>query len=168
MVTQLTRYRQAPLPTLYRDLLHLSSQTRHGQHGRMAALRARAHPARGRVRVWRASAPGAHVHALRIGNKRLRYAIEALSDVLPKRYRKRLHGKLIARQTELGGIIDDAVAHRLIWNAWQAEPCRGRPRWTICDNTAHDRILIPIAAIATAPGRGGIGVVRVPAPMSAP
>ena len=35
-----------------------------------------------------------HVHKLRIGNKRLRYAIEALSDVLPKRYRKRLRKKL--------------------------------------------------------------------------
>jgi hypothetical protein len=46
-----------------------------------------------------------------IGNKRSSYA-SALSDVLPKRYRKRLHGKLIARQTELGGIIDGAVAHQ--------------------------------------------------------
>lgn len=119
MVTQLTRYRQAPLPTLYRDLLHLSDpKTRHGQHGRMAAFaRGRIRKARGRVRgLARVARDGqiAHVHALRIGNKRLRYAIEALSDVLPKRYRKRLHGKLIARQTELGGIIDDAVAHRLI------------------------------------------------------
>ena len=119
MVTRLSGYRQAPLPTLHRDVLHLSDpRAHHGQRGRMASFGSRRiRRARGRVReLTRVARDGRteHVHALRIGNKRLRYAIEALSDVLPDRYRKRLHGKLIARQTELGAIIDDAVARRLM------------------------------------------------------
>ncbi|MNW19691.1 CHAD domain protein [compost metagenome] len=44
----------------------------------------------------------------------MRYAIEALSDVLPKRYRKRLRKQLEARQGELGAVIDASVARRLM------------------------------------------------------
>ena len=119
MIARLSGYRQAPLPTLHRDVLHLSDpKARHTHQGRLATFAPRRiRKARGRVReLARVARDGqtAHVHALRIGNKRLRYAIEALSEVLPDRFRKRLHGKLVARQTELGAIIDDAVARRLM------------------------------------------------------
>jgi len=119
MVARLSGYRQAPLPTLHRDLLHLSDPQAHRrQCGRMASFAPkRIREARGHVRELAHVARDGqteHVHKLRIGNKRLRYAIEALAEVLPDRYRKRLHGKLIARQTELGAIIDDAVARRLM------------------------------------------------------
>jgi len=119
MIAKLSEYRQAPLPTLHRDLLHLSDpRHRHGDHGRMVSFAPRRiRKARGRVReLARVARDGQteHVHKLRIGNKRLRYAIEALADVLPDRYRKRLHHKLIAQQTELGAVIDDAVARRLM------------------------------------------------------
>lgn len=115
MVTRLSRYRQAPLPTLHRDLLHLAGRKSRGKLGTFARKRIR--KARNRVRdLARAARDGRteRVHKLRIGNKRLRYAIEALSDVLPKRYRKRLRKQLVARQGELGAVIDASVARRLM------------------------------------------------------
>jgi tRNA modification GTPase len=39
-----------------------------------------------------------------------------------------------------------------------------RPRFSICDNIDMTSHSTPIAAIATAPGRGGIGVVRISGP----
>lgn len=115
MVTRLSQYRQAPLPTLHRDLLHLAGRKSRGKLGAFARKRIR--KAHKRVRdLSRIARDGrtAHVHKLRIGNKRLRYAIEALSDVLPKRYRKRLRKQLVARQGELGAVIDASVARRLM------------------------------------------------------
>lgn len=115
MVTRLSRYRQAPLPTLHRDLLHLAGRKSRGKLGAFARKRVR--KARDRVRdLTRTARDGRteHVHKLRIGNKRLRYAIEALSDVLPKRYRKGLRKQLVARQGELGAVIDASVARRLM------------------------------------------------------
>lgn len=117
MMTRLSRYKQAPLPTLHRDLLHLAHDKPGAGRGLGPFAERRIRKARGRVRALaRIASDGAtdHVHKLRIGNKRLRYAIEALSDVLPGRYRKRLRKKLIHRQTELGAIVDGAVAKRLM------------------------------------------------------
>lgn len=115
MTARLSQYRQAPLPTLHRDLLHLAARTPGGRLGPFARQRIR--KARAHVRdLAHAARDGKteRVHKLRIGNKRLRYAIEALSDVLPGRYRKRLRKKLVARQVRLGSIIDAAVARRLM------------------------------------------------------
>ena len=123
MMSRLSRYRQSPLPTLNRDLLHLSEQKSDGRMETFAPRRIR--KARRRVRdLARIARDGqtAHVHKLRIGNKRLRYAIEALSDVLPRRYRKRLRKKLVVRQTELGAVIDGAVARRLMSECLSAGP----------------------------------------------
>lgn len=115
MMARLSRYRQSPLPTLKRDLLHLADRTGGGRLGAFAQRRIR--KARRRVRERaRIARDGQtlHIHKLRIGNKRLRYAIEALSDVLPGRYRTRLRKKLVARQGDLGAVIDGAVARRLM------------------------------------------------------
>ncbi len=123
MTTRLSRYRQSPLPTLARDLLHLSAESSGGRIGSFAPRRIR--KARSRVRERERIARDGqtdHIHKLRIGNKRLRYAIEALSDVLPDRYRKRLRKKLVARQTKLGAIIDGAVARRLMCECLSVEP----------------------------------------------
>lgn len=131
MMTRLSRYRQAPLPTLKRDLQHLSEQrakmagNEHAK-GRLESFAPRRiRQARGKVReLARIARDGqtAHIHKLRIGNKRLRYAIEALSEVLPNRYRKRLRKKLVARQSELGAVIDGAVARRLMCECLSVDP----------------------------------------------
>lgn len=124
MMTKLSRYRQAPLPTLKRDLLHLAEHASGG--GRMRTFApSRIRKARDKVRkLARIARDGRteHIHQLRIGNKRLRYAIEALSDVLPKRYRKRLRKKLMTRQTTLGAVIDGAVARRLMCQCLELDP----------------------------------------------
>ncbi|SDD12422.1 CHAD domain-containing protein [Cupriavidus sp. YR651] len=116
MTARLSQYRPSPLPTLHRDLLHIAAAPSGG--GRLGAFATkRIRKARNRTReLARVARDGEtrHVHKLRIGNKRLRYSIEALSDVLPGRYRKRLRKKLVARQSELGAIIDGAVARRLM------------------------------------------------------
>lgn len=128
MMTRLSRYRQSPLPTLKRDLLHLSARDAKGRLENFAPKRIR--QARDKVRRQaRIARDGktAHVHKLRIGNKRLRYAIEALSDVLPGRYRKRLRKKLVARQSELGAVIDAAVARRLLCACLSVDPSGGAP-----------------------------------------
>ena len=123
MMTRLSRYQQAPLPTLKRDLVHLSA---HGSKGRMETFAPRRiRKARNKVRELASIARDGkteHVHKLRIGNKRLRYAIEALSDVLPRRYRGKLRRKLVARQTALGAIIDGAVARRLMCECLGVDP----------------------------------------------
>ncbi|MFJ5383391.1 CHAD domain-containing protein, partial [Cupriavidus sp. CER94] len=123
MMTKLSRYRQAPLPTLKRDLLHLSEQDAKGRLENFAPKRIRKarDKVRERARIAR-DGKTEHVHKLRIGNKRLRYAIEALSDVLPGRYRKRLRKKLVARQSELGAVIDGAVARRLLCECLSVDP----------------------------------------------
>ncbi|TWG85311.1 CHAD domain-containing protein [Cupriavidus gilardii J11] len=54
------------------------------------------------------------LHAQRIAAKRLRYAIEALAPVLPRRYRGRLLRKVARQQQGLGAALDAAVARRLI------------------------------------------------------
>lgn len=120
MLPRLSHCRELPLPTLNRDLGHLADWESAGRMGTFAPGRIR--QARRRVRkLARIARDGQteHVHRYRIGNKRLRYAIEALADVLPRRYRKRLRKKLISRQTELGAIIDGAVARRLICECLQ-------------------------------------------------
>lgn len=115
MMEKLAHYRQSPLPILYRDLIHIASETSDERLKGFAPRRIR--KARRHVRdLARIARDGQtdHVHKLRIGNKRLRYAIEALSDVLPGRYRKRLRKKLVARQSALGDLIDESVARRLM------------------------------------------------------
>jgi CHAD domain-containing protein len=76
------------------------------------------HDAPGRRQVRHGPLPGprrlGRVHALRIRGKRLRYAIEALGPVLPDRYARRLHRKLVKRQSLLGRMIDDSVARKLL------------------------------------------------------
>lgn len=54
------------------------------------------------------------LHAQRIAAKRLRYVIEALAPVLPRRYRGRLLRKVARQQQGLGAALDAAVARRLI------------------------------------------------------
>ncbi|MCA3182371.1 MULTISPECIES: CHAD domain-containing protein [unclassified Cupriavidus] len=123
MMTRLSRYRQAPLPTLSRDLLHLAQSDTRGRLETFAPKRIRKarDKVRERARIAR-DGKTEHVHKLRIGNKRLRYAIESLSDVLPGRYRKRLRKKLVARQSELGAVIDGAVARRLLCECLSVDP----------------------------------------------
>ncbi|WP_404992257.1 CHAD domain-containing protein [Cupriavidus pauculus] len=123
MMTRLSRYRQAPLPTLKRDLQHVSARTGSGRLGTFASRRIR--KARNKVQTLAQRARDreiAHIHALRIANKRLRYAIEALSDVLPKRYRKRLRNKLTTQQSRLGAMVDGAVARRLMCECLGIDP----------------------------------------------
>jgi len=123
MMTRLSRYRQAPLPTLKRDLAHLQARGGKGRLRTFAPKRIR--KARNKVRdLARVARDGRteHVHQLRIGNKRLRYAIEALSDVLPGRYRNKLRKALVARQSELGAVIDGAVARRLMCECLDVAP----------------------------------------------
>ena len=117
MVARLTEYRHWPLPALHRDLAHLSAHADSGpgQLGKFAPKRVR--KARGRLRkLMQAAADGElrTVHRARIAGKRLRYAIEALEPVLPARYTKRLHKKLVKRQGRLGRIVDGNVARRLM------------------------------------------------------
>ncbi|MNT89080.1 CHAD domain protein [compost metagenome] len=54
------------------------------------------------------------MHDQRIAGKRLRYTIEALAPVLPSRYTRRLHRKLVRQQSRLGGFVDAMVARRLM------------------------------------------------------
>ncbi|WP_020204205.1 CHAD domain-containing protein [Cupriavidus sp. WS] len=122
MMAQLAQYQHWPLPALHRDLAHLGSGTVHGPRaGARARLdtfaRRRIRRARERVKALARAARGAdlaRVHRYRIGSKRLRYAIEALAPVLPKRFGQRLHDKLVRRQGQLGKTVDNAVARRLM------------------------------------------------------
>lgn len=129
MMTKLSRDMRARLGTLEQDVRHMARHmARHAALSRSAGnadaagrldafAQRRVRKARRRVRALaRAARDGKteHVHRLRIANKRLRYAIEALADVLPSKLRKRLHKKLVRRQTALGAVVDDAVARRLL------------------------------------------------------
>ncbi|QET03859.1 CHAD domain-containing protein [Cupriavidus pauculus] len=127
MMTKLSRDMRPRLGTLEDDVRRLvrtlrktTSATRKRRDKAMrldAFAQRRVRKARRHVRALARTARDGqteHVHRLRIGNKRLRYAIEALADVLPRRLRKRLHKKLVRRQTALGTVVDDAVARRLL------------------------------------------------------
>lgn len=131
MMTTLSRDMRAQLGTLERDLRRLARGREKAGSNRGVSDGGKRLDAFARRRVGKARqhvrelAQAAHegqtgderierVHRLRIGNKRLRYAIEALADVLPRRLRKRLHKKLVRRQTALGAVVDDAVARRLL------------------------------------------------------
>ncbi|WP_427312091.1 CHAD domain-containing protein [Cupriavidus sp. H39] len=120
MLTALAAYRDWPLPALHRDLAHLAHLAARARNdGSRLAPFARQRVRRGRKRLRalgkaaRQGDPGT-VHALRIAGKRLRYVIEALAPVLPARYSKRLHRKLVKRQGKLGSLVDGIVARRLM------------------------------------------------------
>ncbi|SOY78661.1 conserved hypothetical protein; putative exported protein [Cupriavidus taiwanensis] len=120
MLATLATYRDWPLPALHRDLAHLAqlAARARGDGARLATF-ARRRVRRGRkqlralARHARKGDPAA-VHAQRIAGKRLRYVIEALAPVLPARYTRRLHGKLVKRQARLGRQVDGIVARRLM------------------------------------------------------
>lgn len=124
MMTKLSRDMRERLGTLERDVRRMArmmataGRKRRDDTAQLDAFaQRRVRKARRRVRALARTARDGkteHVHRLRIGNKRLRYAIEALADVLPRRLRKRLHKKLVRRQTALGAVVDDAVARRLL------------------------------------------------------
>jgi CHAD domain-containing protein len=120
MLAALAAYRDWPLPALHRDLAHLAHlAARARKDGRRLAPFARKRVRRGRKRLRALSRAARHgdaraVHAQRIAGKRLRYVIEALEPVLPARYTKRLHRKLVKRQTRLGSFVDGIVARRLL------------------------------------------------------
>lgn len=121
MVAQLAEYQRWPLPVLHRDLTHLGGNPRSARAAARARLGEfaprRVSRADKRVRALaRAAKPGdlERVHRYRIGSKRLRYVIESLMPVLPKRQGKRLHRKLVRRQRKLGNLVDGAVARRLM------------------------------------------------------
>ncbi|RAS04993.1 CHAD domain-containing protein [Cupriavidus alkaliphilus] len=120
MLAALASYRDWPLPALHRDLAHLAhlATRARGDSARLAPF-ARRRVRRGRKQLRalaknaRGGDPGA-VHAQRIAGKRLRYVIEALAPVLPARYTRRLHRKLVKRQARLGRQVDGIVARRLM------------------------------------------------------
>ncbi len=120
MLAALAAYRDWPLPALHRDLAHLAhlAGRARGDATRLAPF-ARQRVRRGRKQL-RALAKNARdgdpvaVHAHRIAGKRLRYVIEALAPVLPARYTRRLHRKLVKRQARLGRLVDGIVARRLL------------------------------------------------------
>ncbi|WP_116383865.1 CHAD domain-containing protein [Cupriavidus taiwanensis] len=120
MLPTLAAYRDWPLPALHRDLAHLAhlaarARNDGGRLGPFAIKRVR----RGRKRLRALTRAARHgdaraVHEQRIAGKRLRYVIEALKPVLPSRYTRRLHRKLVKRQTRLGSFVDGIVARRLM------------------------------------------------------
>ncbi|NUO84543.1 MAG: CHAD domain-containing protein [Cupriavidus sp.] len=120
MLVALVAYRDWPLPALHRDLAHLARLAARARNDdvRLAPF-ARKRVRRGRKRL-RALAQAARqgdpakLHAHRIAGKRLRYVIEALAPVLPARYTRRLHRKLVKRQARLGSLVDGIVARRLL------------------------------------------------------
>ncbi|MCO4862844.1 CHAD domain-containing protein [Cupriavidus sp. WGlv3] len=120
MLAALATYRDWPLPALHRDLAHLAHLAGRARNDRARlASFARQRVRRGRKQL-RALARNARdgdpvaVHAQRIAGKRLRYVIEALAPVLPARYTRRLHRKLVKRQARLGRLVDGIVARRLL------------------------------------------------------
>ncbi|KAI3608646.1 hypothetical protein D8I24_1082 [Cupriavidus necator H850] len=127
MLSALAGYRDWPLPALHRDLAHLDHLAARARSdgGRLGPL-ARKRVRRGRKRL-RALAKAARrgnpraVHELRIAGKRLRYVIEAFAPVLPSRYSKDLHHKLVKRQAKLGRFVDGIVARRLLADCLQAQ-----------------------------------------------
>ncbi|WP_454711545.1 CHAD domain-containing protein [Cupriavidus nantongensis] len=127
MLAALATYRDWPLPALHRDLAHLAqlAARARGDGARLAPFaRQRVRRGRKQLRVLakraRQGDPAA-VHAHRIAGKRLRYVIEALAPVLPARYTRRLHRKLVKRQARLGRLVDGIVARRLMAECLSAQ-----------------------------------------------
>ncbi|MDQ0142866.1 CHAD domain-containing protein [Cupriavidus necator] len=120
MLAALAAYRNWPLPALHRDLAHLAHLAARARNdsARLAPFgRKRVRRGRKQLRALASAARGGDpraVHAHRIASKRLRYVIEALAPVLPARYTKRLHRKLVKRQGKLGRLVDGIVARRLL------------------------------------------------------
>ncbi|MFJ4290175.1 CHAD domain-containing protein [Cupriavidus sp. NPDC089707] len=125
LLATLVTYRDGQLPVVQRDLAHLgrlaeklAARSEAGRRDRLGPFaRQRVRRGRKRLRALKQAArggdPGA-VHDERIAGKRLRYTIEALAPVLPSRYTKRLHRKLVKKQTRLGDYVDAVVARRLM------------------------------------------------------
>ncbi|MBP0621981.1 CHAD domain-containing protein [Cupriavidus consociatus] len=125
MLAALVSYRDGQLPVVQRDLAHLghlaekvAAQGKTRRRDRLGPFaRQRVRRGRKRLRALKQAAhggdPGA-VHEQRIAGKRLRYTIEALAPVLPSRFTKRLHRKLVRQQSRLGGFVDAMVARRLM------------------------------------------------------
>lgn len=128
MLATLAGYRDWPLPSLHRDLAHLghlAAKARKDSGDRLGPF-ARKRVRRGRQslrKLARAARSGdaRAVHAQRIAGKRLRYTIEAFEPVLPSRITKRLHRKLVKRQTKLGSFVDAMVARRLMADCLQVQ-----------------------------------------------
>ena len=125
MLATLVSYRDGQLPVVQRDLAHLghlaekvAARGKAGRRDRLGPFASqRVRRGRKRLLALKQAAQGGDlgaVHAQRIAGKRLRYTIEALAPVLPSRYTRRLHRKLIRQQTRLGGFVDAIVARRLM------------------------------------------------------
>lgn len=123
----LAAYRDWPLPALHRDLAHLAhlAADAHHDRGRLGPFaRQRVRRGRERLRALKQAARNGDprtVHKQRIAGKRLRYVIEALEPVLPSRYTRRLHRKLVKGQTKLGSFVDGIVARRLMADCLEAQ-----------------------------------------------
>jgi CHAD domain-containing protein len=127
MLATLAGYRDWPLPALHRDLAHLAQVATRARKddGRLGPF-ARKRVRRGRKRLRALAKAARHgdpraVHAQRIAGKRLRYVIEAFAPVLPSRYTRRLHRKLVKGQAKLGSLVDGIVARRLMTDCLQAQ-----------------------------------------------
>lgn len=138
LLAELVPYRQNTIPMLQRELELLRlAPVREGTvpFARTPLRKFAVKRVRKARRRWRALKPGPEhrgpeapadlpadfaalfdpaLHARRIAGKRLRYAIEAVYPVLPRRYRGPLHRKLVRRQDRLGHAVDAAAARRLI------------------------------------------------------
>ncbi|SOY39680.1 conserved hypothetical protein; putative exported protein [Cupriavidus taiwanensis] len=128
MLAALAAYRDWPLPALHRDLAHLAHLAARARNdgARLAPFsRQRVRRGRKQLRALAKRARGGDadaMHAQRIAGKRLRYVIEALAPVLPARYTRRLHRKLVKRQASLGQRVDGIVARRLMAECLDLEP----------------------------------------------
>ncbi|GLC97233.1 hypothetical protein Tamer19_66420 [Cupriavidus sp. TA19] len=125
MLAALVSYRDGQLPVVQRDLAHLAhlagkvaARSEAGKRDRLGQFaRKRVRRGRKQLRDLKQAAHGGDlraVHDQRIAGKRLRYTIEALEPVLPSRFTKRLHRKLVRQQSRLGGFVDAMVARRLM------------------------------------------------------
>ncbi|WP_167471126.1 CHAD domain-containing protein [Cupriavidus lacunae] len=127
MQAALASYRDWPLPALHRDLAHLAHlATRARKDGGRLGPFARKRVRRGRKQLSALTKAARHgdaraIHKQRIAGKRLRYVIEALMPVLPSRYTKGLHRKLVKGQTKLGSFVDGIVARRLMADCLEAQ-----------------------------------------------
>jgi len=125
MLDKVRSFCTRPLPRMHADLLHVArlGTAPSARLGRFAEGRLDK-PARTWRRKWKALAEPRDddqeladlkpMHKLRIAGKRLRYAIEALGEALPPRYRERLLRKLVKRQGRLGRRLDGSIARRLL------------------------------------------------------
>jgi len=136
MLVKVRSFRTRPLPRMHADLLHVArlGTAPSASLGRFAERRLDK-PAKTWRRKWNALAEPRDddldlaalrpMHQLRIAGKRLRYAIEALDEALPPRYRERLLRKLVKRQGRLGRRLDDTIARRLMCECL-AVPAEGK------------------------------------------